>query len=399
MSSTPTRLFALSLACIALIGPLAVHAFLPVIPAIKAGLDLSDALAQLTFSISLFAMAFATLVYGSLSDRYGRRPVLLSGLALFLLGSFLSLFASSIGSLLLGRVLQAVGAGCGMTLVRAIARDAYGPDRLVKVLAYLTMFYTLGPMAAPVIAGLLVDHFGWRSVFVLSLVGGLLITAGAYLFIFETKPARAGARVAGIGLARGYFLLFSRLRFVAFVFQTAFSSAMFLVTAAAASFIMKDMLDRQASEYGLWFLLFPVGFFSGNFVSSRIGARAQTETMVLAGSLLSFLAGAIMCLLLAVGVLNPFVLFVSGFFITFAQGLAMPYGQAGAMGVEPQLAGTASGIAVCLQNLLGASATLIYGMLADGTVWPLIYTCGAASLMMLGFGLIPWWQRQSGQRQ
>lgn len=394
MQQAPSAVFAVSLASIALIGPLAVHAFLPVIPAVKAGLGLPDATAQLTFSIALFAMACSTLVYGSLSDRFGRRPVLLSGLAIFVLGSLLCLFAESIVALLLGRILQALGAGCGMTLVRAIARDAYGPDALVKVLAYLTMFYTVGPMAAPVAAGLLVDRFGWRSVFAMGLVGGVAIGAAAFLAIYETRP-REARRGAGGGFLRGYAILFARLRFVAFVCQTGFSTAMFLATAAAASFIMKDMLHRPASEYGLWFLLFPIGFFGGNLISSRIGKRVSTENMVLIGSVLSFLAGAVMCALLAIGVVTPATLFVCGFFITFAQGIALPYGQAGAMAVEPALAGTASGVGVFMQNFLGASATQIFGLLADGTVWPLIYTCGAAAFLMLLFGFIPWWLRRA----
>ncbi len=153
MSFAPSRTFALALASIALIGPLAVHLFLPVIPAIKVAFGIPEAWAQLTFSTALFGMAFATLFYGALSDRYGRRPVLLSGLFLFLTGSVISALADSIGVLVLGRLVQAVGAGCGMTLVRVIARDAYGPERLVKAIAYLTMFYTLGPMVSPIIGG------------------------------------------------------------------------------------------------------------------------------------------------------------------------------------------------------------------------------------------------------
>ena len=165
MTATPGPLFALALASISLIGPLAVHLFLPVIPAVKAALGLSDAMAQLTFSIALFGMAFATLFYGSLSDRYGRRPVLLSGLALFLIGSALSAAAESVVPLVLGRLVQAVGAGCGITLGRAIAQDVYGRDRLVKAMAYLTMVYTIGPMISPIVGGMLIDTFGWRSVF------------------------------------------------------------------------------------------------------------------------------------------------------------------------------------------------------------------------------------------
>src|SRR5262249_27810580 len=115
---TPSRRFSLALGLTALITPLAVHIFLPVIPAVKAELALSDAQAQFTFSIALFTMAFATLVYGSLSDRFGRRPVLLSGLALFLIGSAISAMAQTVGVLALGRLVQAIGAACGTTLVR-----------------------------------------------------------------------------------------------------------------------------------------------------------------------------------------------------------------------------------------------------------------------------------------
>src|SRR6478672_1911629 len=146
---TPGRAFTISLGLIALITPLAVHLFFPVIPAVKVALGLSDALAQLTFSVALFGMAFATLFYGSLSDRFGRRPVLLSGLCLFLLGSVISALATGVATLVLGRLVQAIGAGCGTTLVRAIARDAYGQERLIKAIAYLSMFYTLGPMISP----------------------------------------------------------------------------------------------------------------------------------------------------------------------------------------------------------------------------------------------------------
>src|SRR5690606_764731 len=121
--------------------------------------------AQLTFSIALFGMAFATLFYGSLSDRYGRRPVLLSGLVLFLVGSVVSAMASSSDALIAGRLVQAIGAGCAMTLARSIARDAYRAENLVKAIAYLTMFASLGPMISPIIGGVLIDTLGWRSVF------------------------------------------------------------------------------------------------------------------------------------------------------------------------------------------------------------------------------------------
>ncbi|MBN9008701.1 MAG: MFS transporter, partial [Rhizobiales bacterium] len=188
MGFEPGRIFALALASIGLLTPFAIHLFLPVTPVLKSAFGISDALAQISFSLPLLVMAFANLVYGALADRYGRRPVLLSGLALFLLGSLLGMLADSITTLIVARVVQAIGAGCGTTLVRAIARDAYGPEKLVKVISYLTMFYTLGPMVSPTVAGLLLDHFTWRAVMIFSFASGAIIMLGTYFFVPETRP-------------------------------------------------------------------------------------------------------------------------------------------------------------------------------------------------------------------
>ena len=391
MARDPSPAFALSLASIALIGPLAVHLFLPVIPAVKASLGLSDGLAQMTFSISLLGMAIATLVYGDLSDRYGRRPVLLSGLALFVLGSMLSMAAQGVVTLAMGRLVQAIGAGCSVTLVRAIARDAYGAERLVKAIAYLTMFYTLGPTIAPVAGGFLVDAYGWRAAFAISIVGGIIILIGAWFVLYETRPADAGGASSAIS---NFTRLFSNTRFAAFVCQTGFNTGCFFVTAAAASFLMKDLLGRSAGEFGAWFMLFPLGYFCGNWTSSRVGNRASIEAMTLIGSALSMAAVAIQSSLLLMGHLTPFAIFLPGFFITFAQGVSMPYAQAGAMGVEPKLAGTASGIGVFMQNMLGAICTQIYGLLADGTVFPLVLTASVSGLLGVAAGAVPFWLKR-----
>jgi DHA1 family bicyclomycin/chloramphenicol resistance-like MFS transporter len=388
MARKPGPIFALALASISLIGPLCVHIFLPVLPALKGSLGVSEAVAQATFSIALFGMSIATLVYGTLSDRLGRRPVLLSGLALFLLGSALSLVAPGIEVLIVARLLQAVGAACGVTLVRSIARDAYGPDKLVQALAYLTMFYTLGPMIAPIAGGILVDTLGWRSVFGFALAGGLLITFGAWFVVYETQPPQSG-QVHG-SILSGYASLFSHMRFCAFVFQTGFSTGAFMVSATTASYLMKDTLDRSATDFGLWFLAFPFGFFSGNFVSSRIANRVTIETMVLMGSSLSFASVAAEAVLLGSGYVTPAAIFLPGFFLTFSQGISMPYAQAGAMAINPRLAGTAAGVGVCLQNLLGAITTQAYGFIADGTVTPIAITAGASGFMTMVCGAIPY---------
>jgi len=386
--ATPGPLFALALASISLIGPLAVHLFMPVIPAVKAALGLSDALAQLTFSIALFGMAFATLFYGSLSDRYGRRPVLLSGLALFLVGSALSAVATSVIPLVLGRFVQAIGAGCGITLGRVIAQDVYGRERLVKAIAYLTMAYTIGPMISPIVGGVLIDAFGWRSVFGFALLLGGIIALGAYAAVFESRPPSAGHAASG-SVLRNYAALFGHVRFTAFVLHSGFLTGSFLVAATAASSLMKELLHRPSAEFGFYFLLFPLGFLSGNFITSRIGNRAANETMVLAGSLLMAATVAAQSSLLLGGRVTPLVLFAPGFFITLAQGISLPYAQSGAMATNTKLAGTAAGIGVFVQNFCGAAFAQLYGLFADGTVTPLMHTTAITALAGLVAGVVP----------
>ena len=386
--ATPGPLFALALASISLIGPLAVHLFMPVIPAVKAALGLSDALAQLTFSVALFGMAFATLFYGSLSDRYGRRPVLLSGLALFLVGSALSAIATSVTPLVLGRLVQAIGAGCGVTLGRAIAQDVYGRERLVKAIAYLTMAYTIGPMISPLVGGLLIDAFGWRSVFGFALLLGGVIALIAYFAVFESRPPSAEQRRGG-NVLRDYAELFRHVRFTAFVLQSGFMTGTFLVAATAASSLLKDLLHRPSAEFGFYFLLFPVGFLTGNFITSRIGSRAANETMVLLGSLVMAAAVVTQSSLLLSGRVVPLVLFAPGFFVTLAQGLSLPYAQSGAMATNVKLAGTAAGIGVFVQNFCGAAFAQLYGLLADGTVTPLMQTTAITALCGLIAGAVP----------
>jgi DHA1 family bicyclomycin/chloramphenicol resistance-like MFS transporter len=397
MKPTPGRQFTLALASISLIGPLAVHLFLPVIPAVKAALGLSDALAQFTFSIALFGMAFATLVYGSLSDRYGRRPLLLSGLTLFLVGSAFSFTANSISTLAAGRLLQAVGAGCGVTLARAIAADVYGPTRLVKVIAYLTMFYTIGPMISPMVGGILIDTLGWRSVFGFALLVGSVILIGCYYAVFESRPP-GQARGQGVGVLRSYAELFGHLRFSAFVLQTGFSTGTFLVAATAASTLMKELLQRPSAEFGIYFLMFPFGFLIGNFISTRLSGRVANETMVLAGSILSVAAVMAETGVLLAGHLTPLAFFVPGFFITMAQGISLPFCQAGAMATNPQMAGTAAGIGVFTQYFGGAAFTQLYGLIADGTPGPLMMSMLVSAVLGLAAGAIPFAMLRTGSR-
>lgn len=396
-SAFPGKRFAVVLAMITLVGPLSIHFFLPVLPEVKAVFAISDALAQTTFSVTLATMAFMTLVYGGLSDRYGRRPVLLAGLVLFIAGSTLAAIASTVELLVAARLVQAAGAGCGVALARVIARDAYGPERLVSAIAFLTMAYTLGPMLAPPVGGLLVDSFGWRSVFWAAAAFGALILLSAVLVLAETHHDRVSGAASPVRMIGDFGRLFRRARFAAFVCQSGFSSATFFTLASASAFLMQEYLDRPATEYGLYFFLYPAGYCLGNFLSTRLSGRVRVESMVFIGSLVLALTVYVLAGIIAFDRLTPLSLFVPGFVLSLAQGLALPNAQAGAIRVLPTLAGTAAGAGVFMQMICGGGFSQIYGLLADGTPWPMVMvTCLTATLTLLA-GTIPLFLRRDSE--
>lgn len=367
----PGPLFLPTLSAITVVGPLAVHLFFPAMPAVRQAFGVTDALAQFAASVTLFVMAIATLAYGSLSDRYGRRPLLFWGLGIFLAGTALAALAEEIEVLIAARLLQAIGAACGTTLARSMANDTYPPDKVVRAIAYLTMGYTIGPMIAPPIGGILVDHTGWRGIFVLALVIAGAVTVLAWFVLHETRPA--GRAPLGFGALLGaYRRLFSSILFTAYAFQIGLAAAAFYVIAGGASFVMTDYLGRPASEYGAYFIILPIGFMLGNFAGGQLSRIVKGDTLVFAGSALLLGAGILFAIFVALGLRAPYILFLPGFLLTFAQGLSLPNAQASAFAIDRRLAGTASGIAVALQFILGGLFTQIFGLLHDATPVPLV---------------------------
>ncbi len=382
-------MFALALASIVLIGPLAVHQYMPAIPAVKAEFGISDGAAQLTFTVGVFVLACSTVVYGTLADRFGRRPVLLTGLALFLIGNAIAASAASLPMLILGRVLQGAGAGCATTLVRTIARDAYGQQNLVKAISYLTMFYTLGPMIAPLMGGILIDAFGWRATFMFALLFGGAIAFGAWAVLYETHTGQRTQLEFG-AIVRGYIDPFRNPRFAAFVLQTGFSSGIFFMLTSASAVIMKEQLGRSSTDYGLYFLMLPFGFLTGNVISSRVASRFGIEKMVLAGSCLMVTAVVAQAVLLLGGIVTPLSLFGPMFFMTLAQGISLASAQTGAIAMMPGSVGTAAGIGVFVQMFVGALMAQIYGLVAGPSVTPLVTLSLICAVCVMVAGALPY---------
>lgn len=366
------------------LGPFAMQVFLPALPAIQEGFAASAAAAQLAFSLSTLSIAFATLVYGPLSDRLGRRPALLGGLVVFLLGTLLCALAPSLELLILGRIVQAAGGCAGMVLSRAIVRDLYPREQAAQALAWITMAMVVAPMMAPALGGLLVDLVGWRAIFLAGLLAGAGVLLASAARLAET--GRPGALAAGGPAMFGAFAHLLRQRaFRGWAAQAAFSMAVFFAFLAAAPFLVVEAYGRPAVEYGLLFVLISAAFMAGNFAAARLSARLGSERMILLGSAGS-LAGALLALSLALaGFWTPLALFLPTAMGAFAQGMAMPNAQAAIVSVAPEIAGSAAGLSGFLQMGVAAAAAQIVGSLSTGS--PVPVTVGmslCAALALLG---------------
>jgi DHA1 family bicyclomycin/chloramphenicol resistance-like MFS transporter len=375
------------LAALTALAPFSLQIFVPSLPAIQAGFGVSPGVAQLALSLSILANAVAALSYGPLSDRFGRRRMVLTGLVIFAVGSVLCTVAPTIGMLILGRIVQAAGAAAGMVIARAIVRDLYERDQAASMIAYLTMAMVVAPTLAPSFGAVILDLAGWRAVFVAVSGVGAVLALAAWQRLRETRAGGAGSGGWSSLLSGTGALLRSRA-FIGYVLQSAFAISAFFAFVAGAPYFMIDILGRPATEYGLWFIVVSTTFMAGNFGAARLTRRVGVDRMVLLGSGLVVLGT-----LLAAGLLlslpwTSISLFGPMMLVTFGNGLAIPNAQAGAISVDPTLAGTASGLSGFTQMLFAAVVSQAVGMLQNGTPYPMLaFMVGCAVISLLGFVL------------
>ena len=386
MSEQPPRhqLIFITLVAITFISPLANHMFIPATPLVKEDFGIGDELAFATLSLTMMTMAITSLIYGGVSDQWGRKKVLLFGLALYTIGAEVCWFAPNIEILLVGRILQGAGAGCGIVLARAIARDVYGMKKISSVIANLTAAYVLGPLLAPTIGGFLVGWEGWRFIFIPISIIGILLIGVVHYALPETKNPTARKESFTViikNTAQNYARLLKIPRFSAYALMPGCLSGVFFANATASAFLAKEALGLSTELFGVWFLWMPLGFMLGNLISGQIGDRISIGTMTIGG------AGFCLIIVFAQWIwFENFGLSIGGIMIPgaalgIAQGMCMPYAQTGAMRVNPSYAGSASGAVVFSQLFLAGAAEQLVGFLSDGTLTPVLF-------VMLGFSII-----------
>jgi MFS transporter, DHA1 family, multidrug resistance protein len=371
--NTPWRLLALLMAMTA-IGPATLNIVVPALPSLVTRLASDAATVQLTLSLYLLSLAAAQLLLGPLSDRFGRRPVILAGLTLNVLASFAAIAASSIGALIMARILQAIGASGGIVICRAIIRDLYERDRAAAMIGLVTTAMVIAPMVAPLIGGLLDTAFGWEAIFLAIAVMSAGVLVWAALVLPETRPAGA-AQTPGL-LLRDWRALLARPRFHGYVLCGAFGSAPFFTFLGGGPHVVVSMMGRSSAEYGLWFAVVSLGYMSGNFTVARLSQRFGVDAMIVAGIVFELIGAVVTALLVATHwQAGPAVIFLPQLVISYGNGLLLANAIAGAVSIRPQAAGSASGMAGFAQMAIGAASTqLVSIMLRDAaTAMPMAW--------------------------
>jgi DHA1 family bicyclomycin/chloramphenicol resistance-like MFS transporter len=368
----------LILVVVSAVGPLALNLFMPSVPGLQAEFGVSTGTVQLTLTLYLVGMAASQLLYGPLSDRFGRRPILLAGLVVFSLASAFAAIATSIGLLVWARLAQAVGGSAGMVLARAMVRDVHERDKSASVIGYITMAWVIAPMFAPAIGGVLDRLAGWRSGFALLALVGAVVLAATWRFLPETHTVRRSGPLVSLADCRR---LLTTPRFLGYVVTLGFSSGVFFVFLAGAPHIMVNVLHRTPLDYGVWFMVVSVGYMIGNFLSGRLSESHGADRMVRYGNV-SILAGTGIALAaLLLGFQGPHTLFLPMMLVALGNGLTVPNGIAGAISVDPRAIGTAAGLSGFLQMAICALLSQAVGSAQDA--WPAaMYWVMAASAVV-----------------
>lgn len=374
--NTPPKVVTLVL--LAGLSALTMNIFLPSLPGMAKWFEVPYSLMQLSVALYLGLSAALQIVIGPISDRYGRRKVVLGALGLFLLATIGTLLSPNAETFLFFRMAQAVVAA-GMVLSRAIVRDMVADAEAASMIGYVTMGMSIVPMIGPAIGGFLDEAFGWQANFTLLLAIGLAVTALVWADLGETSAPKDTRFVDQL---RQYPGLLRSRRFWGYCMAAAFSSGCFFAYLGGAPYVGTAVFKLSSKEIGLLFSLTAIGYLIGNFFSGRYSVRIGMNRMVLWGTLTTTVGLALLTVLTLAGLSGPVVFFLLTVPMGVGNGLCLPNANAGILSVRPDLAGTASGLGGAIMIGGGAGLAALAGhLLGPGSSeLPLVLLMLASSL-------------------
>ncbi len=385
-----------TLVMLASISALNMNVFLPSLPGMAEYFDVEYGVMQLAISAYLGTTAILQLIIGPMSDRFGRRPVLLWSIAIFLLATLGCMLSPTAGVFLTFRLIQAAIAS-GMVLSRAIVRDMVEPWEAASMIGYITMGMSLVPMVAPMVGGWLDQTFGWQSSFAVVFIFGSLGLWLVWADLGETNKNKSASFKAQF---KAYPELIRSRRFWGYALTAGFASGAFFAFLGGAPFVAIEILGLDPAQMGMYFAIISMGYMFGNFLSGKFSNVVGLNRMMLSGSLVSVLGMFIALGLFYAGLDAPLSFFGSIGFVGIGNGMVLPNANAGIVSVRPHLAGSASGLGGAVMIGGGAGLSAITGTMLtlDTGAFPLLYMMlGSSVLAVITSGYVMYVANKAGE--
>jgi MFS transporter, DHA1 family, multidrug resistance protein len=345
-----SKLMLLMLVAMTGVAPISLYMLVPALPVLATTFGRDISIAQMTVSFYMVGIACSQIIMGPLSDRFGRRPVLLLGLGLMVAASVACIFAETLPQLIAARFFHALGGATGLVVSRAIIRDLYSRDRVGAMISLVIAVMMIAQMLSPLTGGLLETAFGWRAIFYLIAAASLAITVGIALALPETRR-----RAEGSGFRSDVGKLIKNRAFVGYVLCQVLASQIIFTFAGGGPYIVVTQMGRTSAEYGAWFATTAFAYLVGNLLCVRFAPRHSLEKLIWFGLALQ-LTGSLLNLIWSIAGLNqaPLWLFGTQMIVMVGNAFVMANSAAGAISVRPEAAGTASGAMGFLQQGVGS---------------------------------------------
>jgi DHA1 family bicyclomycin/chloramphenicol resistance-like MFS transporter len=390
---TPPHIATLVLA--AGLAAMSMNIFLPSLATMANHFQTSYAVMQFAVSGYLAGTALIQIAIGPFSDRFGRRPVLIGGIMLLLVGTLICIIAPNIAVFMIGRMIQ-TGVVAGLVLSRAIVRDMVPMDEAASMIGYVTMGMSVVPMIAPTLGGLLDDLFGWQASFVALLVTGFFVLLLVWRDLGETNTAQSSSFGAQF---RAWPQLLKSRRFWGYTLTATFSSGVFFSFLGGGPFVGTVIFQLAPSTLGLYFFGMAAGYMVGNYLSGRYARSVGIGPMMLSGNVVNVVGLGLTFLFSALGAEHPFAFFGPLSLIGVGNGLTLPSANAGMVSVRPHLAGSASGLGGAITLGGGAALSVLAGAVLStetGTTPLLLVMTSTAILALAATEYVRWIDRREG---
>lgn len=356
-----------------------IDAYLPSLPAMADALHGTDAQLQLTLTLYMVGYALSMLVSGPLSDRYGRRPVLIGGLCVYVVASVACALSASVAASVAARIFQALGGCCGTVIGRVIVRERFPAGLQATMLGRISAGMALSPVVAPLAGSAVAEWLGWRGVFGCLAAGGVVATAMVLRYLPETRE-RDAQPAPGPGLLRTYAGLLRERRFLRHSLAISFAYCTYYPFIAESSTLFQRQIGVSGPVYAAIFGVTVLGYLIGSSAFGRANGRWQPDTVVAAAAVVNLAGTAALWAggAFAPGAVVPLV--VPMFVVMIAVGIAIPACQFAVMQPYTKIAGTASGLFFFIQMAITAACGGVLAWLSDGTAQPMIVVTAGASI-------------------